>query len=244
MGPLQGSRVKIRGHMIAHRIPLNPRTSGYDLDLRRSVRHKSVIYWNSRTNRAGFFAWELHSTYPTLFYKEIWVPLKGICVINLARKSGRSKRDKLDLRRSTKSTIPPSSDARPLQFIAQIVKLCLHYKTSPSCGFISDRCRCTFHTKMTQLLSTHARASSDYTPNSNNGRLQSGMLEVCKWKVVAGNVSFIRHFKKICGPHKHQTCNGNTWKYGTELLETNYPVSFHRGPDTWMVTFCCNHRSR
>jgi len=54
MGPLQGSRVKIRGHMIAHRIPLNPRTSGYDLDLRRSVRHKSVIYRNSRTNRAGF----------------------------------------------------------------------------------------------------------------------------------------------------------------------------------------------
>ena len=26
MGPLQGSRVKIRGHMIAHRTPLSPRT--------------------------------------------------------------------------------------------------------------------------------------------------------------------------------------------------------------------------
>ena len=28
-------------------------------------------------------------------------------------------------------------------------------------------------------------------------------------------------------------------KYGKELLETNYPISFlHRGPDTWMVAFC------
>jgi len=26
-------------------------------------------------------------------------------------------------------------------------------------------------------------------------------------------------------------------KYGTELLETNYPTSFHRGPDTWMMPF-------
>ena len=25
------------------------------------------------------------------------------------------------------------------------------------------------------------------------------------------------------------------WKYGAELLETNYPISFHRGPDTWMM---------
>ena len=28
---------------------------------------------------------------------------------------------------------------------------------------------------------------------------------------------------------------------GTELLETNYPFSFHRGPDTWIMPFCCNH---
>ena len=28
MGPLHGSRVKIRGHMIAHRTPLSPRTKG------------------------------------------------------------------------------------------------------------------------------------------------------------------------------------------------------------------------
>jgi len=27
-------------------------------------------------------------------------------------------------------------------------------------------------------------------------------------------------------------------KYGTELLETSYPISFHKGPDTWMVPFC------
>jgi len=26
-------------------------------------------------------------------------------------------------------------------------------------------------------------------------------------------------------------------KYGTELLKTSYPISFHRGPDTWMP-FC------
>ena len=29
MGPLQGSRVKIRGHMIAHRTPLSPRTKTF-----------------------------------------------------------------------------------------------------------------------------------------------------------------------------------------------------------------------
>ena len=45
-------------------------------------------------------------------------------VINLARdRLRRSDRDKLDSRRSTKLTVPTSSDARPLQFIAQIVKL-------------------------------------------------------------------------------------------------------------------------
>jgi len=41
------------------------------------------------------------------------------------RLSSSKVRDKLDRRRSTKLTIPPSSDARPLQFIAEIVKLCL-----------------------------------------------------------------------------------------------------------------------
>ena len=38
-------------------------------------------------------------------------------VINLAEKGGRSESDKLDRRRSTELTLPPSSDARPLQFI-------------------------------------------------------------------------------------------------------------------------------
>ena len=44
-----------------------------------------------------------------------------------SEKGGRSERDKLGRRRSTKSTIPPSSDARPLEFIAQIVKRCLQH---------------------------------------------------------------------------------------------------------------------
>ena len=34
-------------------------------------------------------------------------------VIDFARQGGRSERDKLDRRRSTELTIPPSSDARP-----------------------------------------------------------------------------------------------------------------------------------
>jgi len=33
-------------------------------------------------------------------------------------------------------------------------------------------------------------------------------------------------------------CGRKMRKYGTELLETNYPTSLHRGPDTWMVPFC------
>jgi len=27
-------------------------------------------------------------------------------------------------------------------------------------------------------------------------------------------------------------------EYGRELLETSYPISFHRDLDTWMVPFC------
>jgi len=27
-------------------------------------------------------------------------------------------------------------------------------------------------------------------------------------------------------------------KYGTEMIETNYPISFRSGPDTWIVPFC------
>jgi len=83
-------------------------------------------------------AWELFSTYPTLCCKEIQVPSKirvhssGTLlqtldlenfattyrspkrVINLAEKGERTERDKLDRRWSTKLTIPPNSDARPL----------------------------------------------------------------------------------------------------------------------------------
>jgi len=49
-----------------------------------------------------------------------------------------------------------------------------------------------------------------------------------------GKVSFIQHFKK----YAHHINTNMQQKYGTELLETNYPISFHRGPDTWMVPFC------
>jgi len=37
-------------------------------------------------------------------------------VIDLARHGGHPERDKLDRRRSTKLTVPPSSDARPLVY--------------------------------------------------------------------------------------------------------------------------------
>ena len=37
--------------------------------------------------------------------------------------------------------------------------------------------------------------------------------------------------------NKHRKCSGNIGKYGTELLETNYPISFHRGPYTRLVPF-------
>jgi len=42
-------------------------------------------------------------------------------------KGERSERDKLDRCLSTKLIIPQSSDARPLQFIAESVKLCLQH---------------------------------------------------------------------------------------------------------------------
>ena len=68
---------------------------------------------------------------------------------------------------------------------------------------------------------------------------QCQQVEVALVKVIlVRHVGFMRHFKKICGPHKHQICEGNMQKYGIGLLETNYPISFHRGPDTWMMPFC------
>ena len=45
-------------------------------------------------------------------------------------------------------------------------------------------------------------------------------------------------FLKMCGPYKHQIYGGNMRKYISKLIETNYPISFHRGLDTWMVLFC------
>jgi len=42
------------------------------------------------------------------------------------------------------------------------------------------------------------------------------------------HVGFMQHLKKICRPYKHHIYGGNMLKYGTELLETNYPIPFHR----------------
>ena len=47
--------------------------------------------------------------------------------INLARQGRSLQAYKLDRRLSTKLIIPPSSDARPVKFIAQIVKLSLQH---------------------------------------------------------------------------------------------------------------------
>ena len=96
-----------------------------------------------------FLARGLLSTSPTLCFQEIQVSTKvriglvpsgtpdlenfataygssNVLSISL-EKDGRSERDKLDRRRSTKLIIPSSSDARPLQFIAEIVQLCLQH---------------------------------------------------------------------------------------------------------------------
>ena len=47
-------------------------------------------------------------------------------------------------------------------------------------------------------------------------------------------VSFMWHFLNMRTTQSPNMLR----KYGTELLETNYPISFHRGPDTRMVPFC------
>ena len=39
-------------------------------------------------------------------------------------------------------------------------------------------------------------------------------------------------FLKMCGPYKQQIYGGNMCKYISKLIETNYPISFHRGLDT------------
>jgi len=66
------------------------------------------------------------------------------------------------------------------------------------------------------------------------GRTKSTTLATVD--VLHGHVSFMRHLKKYADA---QTVTPNMRrKYGTELLETNYPISFHRGPDTWMVSLC------
>jgi len=36
----------------------------------------------------------------------------------------------------------------------------------------------------------------------------------------------------------------NMWKYGTELLKNNYPISVHGGTDTLVVPFCWQKSGR
>jgi len=103
------------------------------------VCHKSVFYQNGCMNRAGF--WYGRFLLPILYCvrpkkeiwvsSKIWVPLEiypklrtlKILLWHIDRRNvlptslnegGRSERDKLDRRRSTKLTIPPSFDARLL----------------------------------------------------------------------------------------------------------------------------------
>ena len=110
---------------------------GLCLSVRLSVTSRCSVETAERIELV-FLAGELPSTRPTLREKEIPFSPKiralpsGILshtlelenfatayrsskrVINLTQKGGRPERDKLGRRRSTKSIIPPSSDARPL----------------------------------------------------------------------------------------------------------------------------------
>jgi len=89
-------------------------------------------------------AWDLLSAYPTLCYKEIQVPSKIRVLlsrtllqtldfkkfhhsISIVKACYQLSSRKVDHGWSTELIIPPSSDARPLWFIAEIVKLCLQH---------------------------------------------------------------------------------------------------------------------
>jgi len=73
---------------------------------------------------------------------------------------------------------------------------------------------------------TNKNASSQ---NRRQNRRAFDTNQITSLHVFLRRVSFMRHLKKICGPHKHKICGGNMRKYGRELLEANYPISFHRG---------------
>ena len=108
-----------------------------------SVCLSQVGVLSKRLNVSSWFlAWELPSTCPTVYCKKIRPPSKitarislwnfipnsglrkfrhGISIVEAcyrlsSRKVDCSERDKLDCRRTTKLTIPPSSDARPLVY--------------------------------------------------------------------------------------------------------------------------------
>ena len=115
--------------------------TSYDIEcVSVSVCHKAVFYRHGWTDRAGF--WHVSFFRPIIHcFQEIHVTTK-IRVLpsgtlsqtpdleNLLRridrqnvlstqleKRGCSERNKQDRRRSTKLTVPPNFDARPLQFI-------------------------------------------------------------------------------------------------------------------------------
>ena len=133
------------------------------LSVRLSVRHKSVFYRNGWTNRTGF--WHV-SFLPSVLHcvkgnsvisKNKGTPLwnfvlnsglrkfrHGISIVEtcyvyqlIAEKGGRSERDKLGRRQSTKSILPPSSDARPLYPPSHRSSSAV-YSTILSHGSISD----------------------------------------------------------------------------------------------------------
>ena len=142
------------------------------------VRLSQVGVPSKRMNESGWvLAWELHSTYLTLCYKEIHVPSKirvlpsGILlqtsdlenfatayrsskrVINLARER-RSERDKLDRRRSTKFIIPLSSDARPLVYPTdrQALSTARFCRTSSFCTVAWQLARCHLTRRIARFL--------------------------------------------------------------------------------------------
>ena len=121
---------------------------GLCLSVCLSVRHKSEFYRNGWTNRAGFGMWaSFHPSYTELKGNSVISTNKGTSVWNFVLNSGLRKfhhgisivencyqlsSRKVDAQSVInwavdKSIIPPSSDARPLLFIAQIIKRCLQH---------------------------------------------------------------------------------------------------------------------
>ena len=73
---------------------------------------------------------------------------------NLAEKGGRSERDKLDRRRSTKFIIPPNSDARPLVYRTdrQALSTARFCHTSSFCTVAWQLARCQLTRRIALFL--------------------------------------------------------------------------------------------